>query len=420
MDTNLQRQVSHMEYLEGMEQIDSDILDKVLEARGTYEARQYTAQDVKKALENENRTIEDFGALLSVAAEPFLEEMAKKAKQETEKHFGNSVYLFTPIYISNYCENYCIYCGFNCHNRIHRMKLSKEGIEQEMAAIARTGLEEILILTGESHTKSDITYIGEACKVARKYFRMVGIEVYPMNSSEYTYLRECGADYVTVFQETYDQKRYESLHLAGHKRIFPYRFHAQERALMGGMRGVAFAALLGLSDFRKDAFATGLHAYYIQRKYPYAEISFSCPRLRPIVTMEGSGKTDLGSGKADLGSGGGQYKEKETIPVVEPLGGKEVSERQLMQIMCAYRLFMPFAGMTISTREREEFRDHVIGVAATKISAGVSTGIGSHSEEVKEQGDNQFEIADNRNVEQVVCAIKEQGLQPVMNDYVYV
>lgn len=420
MDTNLQRQVSHMEYLEGMEQIDSDILDKVLEARGTYEARQYTAQDVKKALENENRTIEDFGALLSVAAEPFLEEMAKKAKQETEKHFGNSVYLFTPIYISNYCENYCIYCGFNCHNRIHRMKLSKEGIEQEMAAIARTGLEEILILTGESHTKSDITYIGEACKVARKYFRMVGIEVYPMNSSEYAYLRECGADYVTVFQETYDQKRYETLHLAGHKRIFPYRFHAQERALMGGMRGVAFAALLGLSDFRKDAFATGLHAYYIQRKYPYAEISFSCPRLRPIVTMEGSGKTDLGSGKADLGSGGGQYKEKETIPVVEPLGGKEVSERQLMQIMCAYRLFMPFAGMTISTREREEFRDHVIGVAATKISAGVSTGIGSHSEEVKEQGDNQFEIADNRNVEQVVCAIKEQGLQPVMNDYVYV
>lgn len=420
MDTNLQRQVSHMEYLEGMEQIDSDILDKVLEARGTYEARQYTAQDVKKALENENRTIEDFGALLSVAAEPFLEEMAKKAKQETEKHFGNSVYLFTPIYISNYCENYCIYCGFNCHNRIHRMKLSKEGIEQEMAAIARTGLEEILILTGESHTKSDITYIGEACKVARKYFRMVGIEVYPMNSSEYAYLRECGADYVTVFQETYDQKRYETLHLAGHKRIFPYRFHAQERALMGGMRGVAFAALLGLSDFRKDAFATGLHAYYIQRKYPYAEISFSCPRLCPIVTMEGSGKTDLGSGKADLGSGGGQYKEKETIPVVEPLGGKEVSERQLMQIMCAYRLFMPFAGMTISTREREEFRDHVIGVAATKISAGVSTGIGSHSEEVKEQGDNQFEIADNRNVEQVVCAIKEQGLQPVMNDYVYV
>lgn len=393
MQSDKREQVNHMEYMEGMEQIESDILDKVIEARSQYLAESYTAQDVQMALQHDNRTIEDFAALLSPAAEPFLEEMAEKAKQETEKHFGNSVYLFTPIYISNYCENYCLYCGFNCHNRIHRMKLNAEEIEKEMAAIAGSGLEEILILTGESRAKSDVKYIGEACKIARKYFRMVGIEVYPMNSDEYAYLQKCGADYVTVFQETYDSDRYETLHLVGHKRIFPYRFHAQERALLGGMRGVAFAALLGLSDFRQDAFATGLHAYYIQRKYPYAEISFSCPRLRPIVTMEG---------------------------VVEPLGGKEVSERELMQIMCAYRLFMPFAGMTISTRERADFRNHVIGVAATKISAGVSTGIGSHSEEVQEQGDNQFEIADSRDVGEVTRAIRRQGLQPVMNDYVYV
>lgn len=393
MQSDKREQVNHMEYMEGMEQIESDILDKVIEARSQYQAESYTAQDVQMALQHDNRTIEDFAALLSPAAEPFLEEMAEKAKQETEKHFGNSVYLFTPIYISNYCENYCIYCGFNCHNRIHRMKLNTEEIEKEMAAIAGSGLEEILILTGESRAKSDVKYIGEACKIARKYFRMVGIEVYPMNSDEYAYLQKCGADYVTVFQETYDSDRYETLHLAGHKRVFPYRFHAQERALRGGMRGVAFAALLGLSDFRQDAFATGLHAYYIQRKYPYAEISFSCPRLRPIVTME---------------------------KVVEPLGGKEVSERELMQIMCAYRLFMPFAGMTISTRERADFRNHVIGVAATKISAGVSTGIGSHSEEVQEQGDNQFEIADSRDVDEVTRAIRRQGLQPVMNDYVYV
>ena len=279
-----------------------------------------------------------------------------------------------------------------------------------MAAIAGSGLEEILILTGESRLKSNVEYIGEACKIARRYFRMVGIEVYPMNSDEYAYLQKCGADYVTVFQETYDSDRYETLHLAGHKRSFPYRFHAQERALQGGMRGVAFAALLGLSDFRKDAFATGLHAYYIQRKYPYAEISFSCPRLRPIVTLQETAED----------KGHAQRKEKEVVPVVEPLGGREVSERELLQIMCAYRLFMPFAGMTISTRERADFRNHVIGVAATKISAGVSTGIGSHSEEVQEQGDNQFEIADNRNVDEVTRAIRKQGLQPVMNDYVYV
>ncbi len=408
METDKRKCIDHMAYMEGMEKIDSDIPDRVLDQRNRYQPESYTAQDVRNALNHENRSMEDFAALLSPAAAPFLEEMAGKAKQETEKHFGNSVYLFTPIYISNYCENYCVYCGFNCHNRIHRMKLNYEEIEKEMAAIARTGLEEILILTGESRAKSDVKYIGEACKIARKYFRMVGLEVYPMNSDEYAYLRQCGADYVTVFQETYDDARYGDLHLAGHKRSFPYRINAQERALMGGMRGVAFAALLGLSDFRKDAFATGLHAYYLQRKYPHAEISFSCPRLRPIVTLE--------EGKED----GEHLSEKEVVPVVEPLGGKEVSERELLQIMCAYRLFLPFAGMTISTRERAEFRDHVIGMAATKISAGVSTGIGSHSEEVKEQGDSQFEIADNRDMNEVVEAIREQGLQPVTNDYVYV
>lgn len=414
MRENLQTSASHMTYMEGMEQIDSDILDKVISARDSYRAENYTEEEVRRAIESENRTMEDFAALLSPAAEPLLEEIARRAKGETEKHFGNSVYMFTPIYISNYCENHCVYCGFNCHNRIHRMKLNVEEIEKEMAAIAATGLEEILILTGESRAQSDVKYIGEACRIARKYFRMVGLEVYPMNSEEYSYLHKCGADYVTVFQETYDSERYETLHLAGRKRIFPYRFHAQERALRGGMRGVAFAALLGLSDFRKDAFATGLHAYYIQRKYPYAEISFSCPRLRPIVTMSGAGQNSQEAETADAA------ENKEVIAAAGSLGRNAVSERELMQIMCAYRLFMPYAGMTISTRERADFRNHVIGVAATKISAGVSTGIGSHSEEVEEQGDNQFEIADNRDVSQVFQAIKDQGLQPVMNDYVYV
>lgn len=389
MEQDTRPRVNHMEYMEGMEQIDSDIMDKVISARNAYCAEDYTGADVKRALMKDHLEIQDFAALLSPAAETYIEQMAQKAKQETAKHFGNSVYMFTPIYISNYCENYCVYCGFNCHNHIHRMKLNTEEIEKEMEAIAKTGLEEILILTGESRTQSDVSYIGEACKIARKYFKMVGIEVYPMNSDEYAYLQKCGADYVTVFQETYDSDKYETLHLAGHKRIFPYRFNAQERALKGGMRGVAFAALLGLADFRKDALATGLHAYYIQRKYPYAEISFSCPRLRPIVNDA----------------------------TINP---KDVHEKQLLQIMCAYRLFMPFAGMTISTRERAEFRNHVIGMTATKISAGVSTGIGSHSDEVEEKGDDQFEIADNRNVDEVFAAIKEQGLQPVMNDYVYV
>ncbi len=352
-----------------------------------YNPDAYTAADVRAALDAAHRTPEHFAALLSPAADAYLDEMASRARSDKRRFFGDNVYLFTPIYISNYCENYCIYCGFNCHNQIRRAKLDTEAIEREMAAIAKTGLEEILILTGESRAKSNVEYIGEACKIARKYFKMVGIEVYPMNSDEYSYLHACGVDYVTVFQETYNSDRYEQLHLAGHKRIFPYRIEAQERALMGGMRGVAFAALLGLDDFRKDAFATGMHAYLLQRKYPHAEISFSCPRLRPIVNND-------------------------------RINPKDVHERQLLQIMCAYRLFMPFAGMTISTRERQGFRDRVIDIAATKISAGVSTGIGGHIGE--EEGDDQFEIADGRTVDEVVSAIREQGLQPVMNDYVYV
>ena len=385
---NAEERCDHMTYMDDMEQIPHEILDKVVAEIESYKAEDYTASDVLRAIESDRCSLEDFKALLSPAAEPFLEQIARKARLETRKHFGNSAYFFTPIYISNYCENYCIYCGFNCHNKIKRAKLSMEEIHEEMKAIAETGLEEILILTGESRKASDVKYIGEACKIAKKYFKNIGIEVYPMNSDEYRYLRECGADYVTVFQETYNSDKYETLHLAGHKRIFPYRFNAQERALMGGMRGVAFAALLGLDDFRKDALGTGMHAYLIQRKYPWAEISISCPRLRPIINNAS-------------------------------INPKDVHEKQLLQIMCAYRIFLPFAGMTISTRERADFRDNVVGLAATKISAGVSTGIGSHSES-EDKGDAQFEIADSRGLEEIYESLKKRGIQPVMNDYVYV
>ena len=385
---NAEERCDHMTYMDDMEQIPHEILDKVVAEINSYRAEDYTASDVIRAIESDSCSLEDFKALLSPAAEPFLEQIARKARLETRKHFGNSAYFFTPIYISNYCENYCIYCGFNCHNKIKRAKLSMEEIHEEMKAIAETGLEEILILTGESRKASDVKYIGEACKIAKKYFKNIGIEVYPMNSDEYRYLRECGADYVTVFQETYNSDKYETLHLAGHKRIFPYRFNAQERALMGGMRGVAFAALLGLDDFRKDALGTGMHAYLIQRKYPWAEISISCPRLRPIINNAS-------------------------------INPKDVHEKQLLQIMCAYRIFLPFAGMTISTRERAEFRDNVVGLAATKISASVSTGIGSHSES-EDKGDAQFEIADTRGLEEIYESLKKRGIQPVMNDYVYV
>ena len=249
--------IDHMAYLPGMEVLESEVQAQVIESMNAYDYTGYTEKDVRRALEHDNRTPEDFAALLSPAALPLLEEMAQCARIETRKHFGNGVYMFTPIYIANYCENFCIYCGFNCHNKINRAQLNEEEIDKEMREISKTGLQEILILTGESRSKSTVEYIGEACRIARKYFKVIGLEVYPMNSDEYAYLHECGADYVTVFQETYNSEKYETLHLAGHKRIFPYRLNAQERALKGGMRGVGFAALLGLDDFRKDAYATG-------------------------------------------------------------------------------------------------------------------------------------------------------------------
>ena len=380
-------QGNHMVYMEGMEAIDSDMMEKVTALVETYDYQQYTVEDVKQALQKDRLSIDDYRAILSPAATECLEEMATKATAETRKHFGNSIQMFTPLYIANYCENHCVYCGFNCHNRINRAKLSLEEIEEELKTIAATGLQEILLLTGESRHQSGVEYIGEAVKCAAKYFSTVGIEIYPLNSDEYTYLHECGTDFVCVYQETYNPDKYEQVHLRGPKRIYPYRFHAQERALLGGMRGVAFGALLGLDDFRKDAFAVGLHAYFIQQKYPHAEISFSTPRLRPYINNAKNNAND-------------------------------VHERQLLQVMLAYRLFMPFAGITISTRERAGFRDHVIGMTATKISSGVSVGVGGHKEE--EKGDEQFEIADPRSVEQVHQMILGRGLQPVYTDYVRV
>ena len=395
LETDPSSRTNHMEYMPGMERIQSDVMAQVMTQMNAYDPSRYTARDVQAALEHETCSVEDFKALLSPAAEPFLERMAERARLETGKHFGNTVYLFTPLYIANYCENYCVYCGFNCYNHINRMKLNMEQIEHEMQVIADSGMEEILLLTGESRAMSGVEYIGEACKLARKYFRMVGLEIYSVNSDEYRYLHECGADYVTVFQETYDTDKYETLHLMGHKRVWPYRFEAQERALMGGMRGVGFSALLGLADFRKDALASALHVYYLQRKYPHAEMSLSCPRLRPIINND----------------------------KINPL---DVHERQLCQVLCAYRIFLPYVGITVSSRESASFRNGIVKIAATKISAGVSTGIGDHEskytgkENEAQAGDEQFEINDDRSLQTMYDDMADEGLQPVLNDYLYV
>jgi 2-iminoacetate synthase len=376
-----------MHYLDNMEKTESGIMEKVLRMTEAYDYNQYCIDDVKKALDKPVLTVRDYGALLSPAAGNLLEEAARRSKKETVKHFGNSVSLYTPLYISNFCENGCTYCGFSCKNKITRGRLSVQEIDNELKSISETGLKEILLLTGESRAHSSVEYIGEAVKLAKKYFSAIGIEVYPLNTGEYNYLHRCGVDFVSVYQETYDINIYQKCHTGGPKRVFPYRFYAQERAVNGGMRGVSFGSLLGLGDFRKDAFATGLHAYFLQQKYPHAEISFSVPRMRGYINSPNSG-TNFSC----------------------------VSEKQLLQVLLAYRTFMPFASISISTRERAGFRDNAIGLAANKISAGVKVGVGGHN--ASQKGDEQFEISDTRNVAQVHEMILGKGLQPVYSDHI--
>lgn len=384
-----EKRIDHMKYLPGMEVLDSTMLDDVTRYHDAFCNEAYTADNVKTALSKQRLTPEDFMALLSTAAIPYLEEMAQKAHTVTRRHFGNTISIFTPVYFANYCDNYCIYCGFNSHNKIKRARLNDAELHQECQNIANTGMEEVLMLTGESPKMSDIRYIGNAVKIARQYFRAVGMEIYPVNSDDYKYLHECGADYVTVFQETYNPVKYETLHLAGNKRIFPYRFYSQERAILGGMRGVGFAALLGLDDYQKDAVATGMHAWLMQRKYPHAEISLSCPRLCPIINND-------------------------------KINPKDVDERRLVQIICAYRLFMPYACIVVSSRESAAFRNAIIKIAATKVSASVCVGIGGHlKKDGSEKGDEQFEITDSRPFDEMYTAIKTMGLQPITSEYIY-
>lgn len=370
-----------------LKDIQSETLQTLLNETSIYEQSQFGVKEVKKALDNEYCTLDDFKALLSNAAENFIEEIAQKARKLTRKHFGNSINLFTPLYLSNYCNSKCTYCGFQKGNKIKRAKLNEDEIHKEMQEIKKSGLEEILLLTGEGREYASVEYIAKACKIAKEYFQVVGVEVYPMNEQEYALLHENACEYVSIYQETYNLKKYSKIHLEGEKSIFEYRFNAQERALKAGMRGVAFGTLLGIDDFRKDAYATALHAYFLQKKYPHAEISLSVPRLRPIINNK-------------------------------KINPNDVDETRLLQVMCAYRIFLPFASITISTREKAKFRNAVIKIVANKMSAGVSVGVGEH--QGLKKGDDQFEISDLRSVGEILKMLKDQNLQAIMSDSIYV
>lgn len=376
------------DYFPGMDIIDSDIKEKVKKAYEDLKGLKVTKADVISSLKATNPTARDLYNLLSDEAIAYLEPMAEVAKEKRIRYFGNNVCLFYPIYIANYCENSCRYCGFRAKSDIKRAKLNYEEIEAEMKALAETGIEDVLILTGESKKFSSIEYIAEACKIASKYFKVIGIEVYPANIEDYKVLREAGADFVTVFQESYNPETYDYYHPYGHKRSFAYRLDTQERALRSGFRGVGFGTLFGLGDPIEEAFKLAIHASEIQKKYPHAEIAISLPRIRPTHGAD------------------------------DNLNFNIVDDKKFFQIMTAIRIFLPFTSITLSTRESKDFRDLAVRYAATKISASVDTSIGHRSKESYDEGDEQFEIDDSRSTEETFKDLKDLGMTPVFTDYI--
>lgn len=341
-----------------------------------------TEGDVRAALDARKCSSEDLMAYLSPAAAPFLEEMARKAHEETLRHFGRQMLLFTPIYISNHCVNQCVYCGFNARNRIHRRQLTLEEVATEAQAIAETGLKHILLLTGEAPGVATQEYIEESLRLLSNHFRSIGIEIYPVDEEGYTRFVAAGADSLTVYQETYNAELYETLHPAGPKRDFRFRLEAPERAARAKMRGVNLGGLLGLDNWRRESFFTAMHANWVMDTFPEVELGISLPRMRPHA------------------------------------GGYEpafvVDDANMVQIMTAFRLFLPRAGITMSTRESAFFRDNVLPLGVTRMSAGVHTSVGSHTEE---EGSGQFDISDERSVAEMAANLSARGYQPVYQDW---
>ena len=344
---------------------------------------QLTIADITRAIGKNRLTELDYLALLSPRAEDYLEEMARKAHHLTVQHFGRVILLYTPLYLANYCVNSCVYCGFRVQNKLARKKLSPAELEAEAGIIAKTGLKHVLVLTGESRRHSPVSYIKECVEILKEYFTSIGIEVYPLEEVEYAGLITAGVDGLTIYQEVYDEEVYRQVHPAGPKRDYLFRLEAPERACRAGIRSVNVGALLGLHRWRSEAFFTGLHANYLQDRYPDVEVGMSPPRMRPHL---------------------GGY-----APRVR------VSEKNLVQYMLAFRPFMPRGGITISTRETPELREHLIRLGVTRMSAGSCTAVGGRSGREKSTG--QFEISDLRDVATMAGVIYGHGYQPVYKDW---
>ncbi len=341
------------------------------------------AEDVKRAISTSRPSLQDFMALLSPEADKFLEQMATMAHSITKRRFGNIILLFTPLYISNECINSCIYCAFCKKNSIERKTLSLKEIEREAQLLHDRGFRHILVLTGEHPKKAGVDYLEAAINVIRPLFSSIAIEVFPMDQEGYNRMVGAGVDGLTVYQETYDKEVYSHVHPAGPKKNYDFRITAPERGAIAGMRRLGLGVLLGLTDFRLDSFYLGLHAMYLAKHYWKCHITISFPRLRPAA------------------------------------GGFEppfpVSDRHLVQLICAMRILMPDVGLVISTREGPSLRDNLIPLGITQMSAGSKTSPGGYL--THPESTEQFEIEDRRSISEICSVINQKGYEPVWKDW---
>ena len=344
---------------------------------------QVSSEDIKRTLQKDKIEELDFLNLLSPKAKDFLEDMAKKSYSVTRQHFGNIISLYIPLYVSNYCTNHCVYCGFNRENKIVRRHLSLEEVETELLAISKTGMSHIILLTGEAEGLVDIVYLKGIVEMAAKYFPSVSIEVLPLKTDDYQILKNSGLDGLTVYQEAYDEEVYDGVHLSGGKKDFKFRLDTPERGALAGLRNVNIGPLFGLGEIKKEAFFAGLHLKYLTDKYLNTEFGISLPRINDAE---------------------GGFK---------PF--HKMDDATFIQVMTAYRLFQPKAGITVSTRENHEFRNNIMPLGVTKFSAGSKTGVGGYAD--GDKSTCQFEISDKSSIEETENSIRERGFQPVYKDW---
>jgi 2-iminoacetate synthase len=341
------------------------------------------AADVQRALAAEQLDNRDFMALLSPVAEDFLEEMAQKAHAITLRRFGRTILLYAPIYLSNECHNSCLYCGFSVNNPIPRRTLNLDEIERDARILHAQGFRHILLLTGEAPGKVGNDFIAAAAERIRPLFSSISIEVYPMETEGYKEMVDAGVDGLTIYQETYDPELYQQLHPSGRKRDYNFRLETPERAGNAGLRRIGIGFLLGLGNFRSEAFFAGLHGRYMMHNYWRTLLSVSFPRLRPA-------------------EGGFQPP-------------NPVSDRQFVQLMCAMRLLLNDAGLVLSTRENAELRDNLLPLGITQMSAGSCTAPGGYGEE--DSATEQFAIDDDRTPAEIADLLRARGYDPVWKDW---